>query len=72
MRLHQVGLLLGIARRIGIPVAGVVDAAVAACARLAARASVMHLDVQLHQSVLTSWTARSCAGAAWRSRRAPG
>lgn len=53
MRLHQVGLLLGIARRIGIPVAGTVDAAVAACAGLAARASVMHLDVQLHQTVLT-------------------
>jgi hypothetical protein len=53
MRLHQAGLLLGIARRIGIPVAGVVDAAVAACAGLAARADVLHLDVQLHQSVLT-------------------
>jgi hypothetical protein len=53
MRLHQIGLLLGIARRVGIPVAGVVDAAVAACAGLAARASVMHLDLQFHQSVLT-------------------
>jgi hypothetical protein len=53
MRLHQLGLLLGIARRVGIPVAGVVDAAVAACADLPARASVMHLDVQLHQAVLT-------------------
>jgi hypothetical protein len=53
MRLHQLGLLLGIARRVGIPVAGVVDAAVAACADLPARASVMHLDVQFHQAVLT-------------------
>jgi hypothetical protein len=53
MRLHQVGLLLGIARRVGIPVAGVVDAAVAACADLPARAAVMHLDVQFHQAVLT-------------------
>ncbi len=53
MRLHQVGLLLGIARRIGIAVAGVVDSAVAACAPLAARESIMHLDVQLYQSVLT-------------------
>ncbi|MGH8204242.1 MAG: hypothetical protein ACREST_06510, partial [Steroidobacteraceae bacterium] len=53
MRLHQVGLLLGIARRIGIRVAGVVDAAVAACAGLAARSVVLHLDVQLHQAVLT-------------------
>src|SRR5262245_19023603 len=53
MRLHQVGLLLGIARRIGMPVAGVVDAAVAACAGLAARETVLHLDLQVHQAVLT-------------------
>src|SRR5262245_47682709 len=45
MRLHQAGLLLGIARRIGMPVAGLVDAAVASCAGLAARATVLHLDV---------------------------
>jgi hypothetical protein len=53
MRLHQVGLMLGIARRVGIPVAGVVDVAVAACADLPTRAAVMHLDVQFHQAVLT-------------------
>ncbi len=53
MRLHQAGLLLGIARRIGLPVAGVVDSAVAACAGLPARAAVLHLDVHLYQSVLT-------------------
>ncbi|MBX3703214.1 MAG: FHA domain-containing protein [Steroidobacteraceae bacterium] len=53
MRLHQAGLLLGIARRAGIPVAGAVDAALAACAGLAARGTVLHLDVQLHQAVLT-------------------
>ena len=53
MRLHQAGLLLGIARSAGIPVAGAVDSAVAACAGLAARASLLHLDVQLHQTVLT-------------------
>ncbi len=53
MRLHQAGLLLGIARHVGVPVAGVVDAAVAATAGLAARADVLHLDVQLHQAVLT-------------------
>jgi hypothetical protein len=53
MRLHQAGLLLGIAKRIGIPVAGLVDSAVAACAGLAARADVLHLDVHLHQAVLT-------------------
>jgi len=53
MRLHQAGLLWGIARRAGIPVAGMVDAAVAACAGLAARGILLHLDVQLHQAVLT-------------------
>jgi hypothetical protein len=53
MRVNQAGLLLGIARHIGMPVAGVVDAAVAATAGLAARVDVLHLDVQLHQAVLT-------------------
>ena len=53
MRLHQAGLLLGIAQHIGIPVAGAVDSAVAACSGLAARADVLHLDVHLHQAVLT-------------------
>lgn len=53
MQLHQVGLVLGIARNVGMPVAGIVDAALAACAGLAARAAVLHLDVQLHQAVLT-------------------
>lgn len=59
MRLHQAGLLLGIARRAGVPLAGVVDAAVAACAGLPARATVLHLDVQLHQSVLTELSGAS-------------
>jgi hypothetical protein len=53
MRPPQAGLALGIARQLGMPVAGTVDAAVAACAGLAARAAVLHLDVQLHQAVLT-------------------
>jgi hypothetical protein len=53
MRPRAMGLLLGIARHAGIPLAGVVDAAVAACAGLAARATVLHLDVQLYQGVLT-------------------
>lgn len=53
MQLSQIGLALGIARSIAMPVAGVVDSAVAACAGLLARASVLHLDVHLHQAVLT-------------------
>jgi hypothetical protein len=59
MRLHQAGLLLGIARSLGVPVAGAVDAAVAACADLPARARVLHLDLQLHQSVLTAMEGES-------------
>lgn len=53
MRPQQLGLLLGIARSLAIPVAGVVDGAVAACAGLEARPVVLHLDVQLHQAVVT-------------------
>ena len=53
MRVTQLGLLLGIARHIAMPVAGIVDLAVAACAGIAARASVLHLDIHLHQAVLT-------------------
>jgi hypothetical protein len=53
LRPRQLGLLLGIARHAGIPVAGVVDSAVAASADLDARAVVLHLDVQLYQAVLT-------------------
>jgi hypothetical protein len=53
MRPQQLGLLLGIARSLSIPVAGVVDSALAACAGLEARPAVLHLDVQLHQAVLT-------------------
>ncbi len=53
LRLHQAGLLHAIARRAGIAVAGCVDSAVAACAGFAARETILHLDVQLHQAVLT-------------------
>lgn len=53
MKPREAGLLLGIARHAGIAVAGVVDSAVAACAGLAARGTVLHLDVQLYRAVLT-------------------
>ena len=53
MRPRELGLLLGIARHLGIPVAGLVDSAVAAAAGIPARATVLHLDVQLYQAVLT-------------------
>jgi hypothetical protein len=53
LRGQALGLAVGIARAAGIPAAGWVDAAVAACAGLPAEATVLHLDVELHQSVLT-------------------
>ncbi len=53
MRPGELGLLAGIAAAAGIPVDGYVDAAVAACAPLDAGETVLCLDVQLHQSVLT-------------------
>jgi hypothetical protein len=53
MRPTELGLLAGIARAARIPVAGYVDLAVAACASLDACETVLHLDLQLHQAVLT-------------------
>jgi len=53
MRPAEVGLLAGIARAAAVPVAGYVDLAVAASAALDAHETVLHVDLQLHQAVLT-------------------
>jgi len=53
MRPAETGLLAGIAQAAGIPVAGYVDFAVAACAGIEAHETVLQLDLQLHQAVLT-------------------
>jgi hypothetical protein len=53
LRPSELGLLAGIARAAAVPVAGYLDLAVAACASLEARETVLHLDVQMHQAVLT-------------------
>jgi len=53
LRPAELGLLAGIAAAAGIPVAGYVDLAVAACAALPAHATLLHLDLQLHQAVAT-------------------
>lgn len=53
LRERELGLLLGIARALSLPVAGLVDAAVAACAGLPSSPLVLHVDVQRHQSVVT-------------------
>jgi len=53
---HQLGLILGIARACGIPVDGMVDAAVAAARRPREERNLLHLDLQLHAVVLTELT----------------
>lgn len=50
---EQLGLLLGVINETGMNVAGVVDAALAACSLEPAPARVLHLDLELHQALLT-------------------
>lgn len=50
---EQLGLILGIARACGIPVNGLVDAAVAAAVESPAEGHLLHLDLQLHRVVFT-------------------
>ena len=71
---HQLGLLLGVARACQLPVAGLVDAAVAAAPALAASAGhpgqrFLHLDLHLHRAVLTELTMSTPPGDA-RERQA--
>jgi hypothetical protein len=49
----QLGLLLGVLGETGLAVDGLVDAAVAAVALQPAGARVLHLDLELHNAVLT-------------------
>jgi FHA domain len=49
----QLGLLLGIARASGMPVDGMVDAAVAAAMGGYDGNTILHVDVQLHRAVVT-------------------
>jgi hypothetical protein len=50
---EQLGLLLGVVNETGVAVAGLVDAALAACSVEAAAPRVLHLDLELHQAILT-------------------
>ncbi len=50
---EQLALLLGVINETGVRVAGLVDAALAACGLEAAPARVLHLDLELHQAILT-------------------
>jgi hypothetical protein len=54
---EALGLLLGVARAAGLPVKGLVDAAVAATTVVAARGErLLHLDLTRHRAVLTVLT----------------
>jgi hypothetical protein len=53
MNAENLGLLLGIAMDIGIPVVGMVDAAVAATRREYVNAVPVHIDLSLHTAMLT-------------------
>ncbi|HKS55883.1 MAG TPA: FHA domain-containing protein [Steroidobacteraceae bacterium] len=50
---EQLGLLLGVINESGVAVAGLVDAALAACSLEPAPARLLHLDLELHQAILT-------------------
>jgi hypothetical protein len=50
---EQLPLLLGVINETGVRVAGLVDAALAACSLEPAPARVLHLDLELHQAILT-------------------
>jgi hypothetical protein len=50
---EQLGLLVGIASETGVPVRGLVDLALAACSAYVSAAHLLHLDLQLHEAVVT-------------------
>ena len=49
----RLGLILGVARSAGLPVDGMVDAAVASSVGQSLDGPVLHLDLELHRTVLT-------------------
>jgi hypothetical protein len=50
---EQLGLLLGVVSETGVSVVGLVDAGLAASSLEPAKARVLHLDLELHQALLT-------------------
>lgn len=61
MQNDQLSLLLGIAAELGIPIAGLVDAAVAATRREYRQAVLVHVDLSLHTTMLTRLLQTSAA-----------
>ncbi len=53
MQTENLGLLLGICNELGIPVAGLIDGAVAATRREYRNAALVHVDLSLHSALLT-------------------
>lgn len=53
MNSENLGLFLGISQEVGLPIAGLVDAAVAATRRQYVDASPVHVDLSLHSATLT-------------------
>ncbi len=49
----QLGLMLGIARACGIPVAGIVDSATAVALHAGREGRLLHVDLHLHRAVVT-------------------
>jgi len=56
MRAENLGLLLGIAAELNVPLVGMVDAAVAATRREYKGAVPVHVDLSLHSTILTRMT----------------
>lgn len=56
---EQLGLLLGMARECGIPVAGLADTSTLAVAGEPAQRTVLHLDIFLHRITLTALNAET-------------
>ena len=50
----QLGILIGMANEVGVPLAGLVDAGLAASSLEAAPRRVLHLDLELHRAALTA------------------
>lgn len=67
---EQLGLLLGICRAAGIPVAGLVDLALAAAAQGDSAHRLLHFDLHLHRGVITELRANASGELVRRSVRA--
>ena len=65
---EQLGLLVGIGNETGVTVRGLVDLGVAACAAQSSSPHLLHLDLQLHQAVVTVLEQARLEGALRRAR----